>query len=126
MQRELSDITMASPAKAKFRMTSDRFMNPNNAPSEFDKVAMGVIRDSGASEYSEVRGGQLLYARRLIADKGCLKCHGAPASAPAAVTALYPGPQGVHHHAFDDDLGARRDQRGDSARVQLYQFHPAF
>ncbi|MBP7392805.1 MAG: DUF3365 domain-containing protein [Zoogloea sp.] len=94
VQRELSDITMASPAKAKFRMTSDRFMNPNNAPSEFDKVAMGVIRDSGASEYSEVRGGQLLYARRLIADKGCLKCHGAPASAPAAVTALYPGPQG--------------------------------
>lgn len=94
VQRELSDITMASPAKAKFRMTSDRFMNPNNAPSEFDKVAMGVIRESGASEYSEVRGGQLLYARRLIADKGCLKCHGAPASAPAAVTALYPGPQG--------------------------------
>jgi len=94
VQRELSDITMASPAKAKFRMTSDRFMNPNNVPSEFDKVAMGVIRDSGASEYSEVRGGQLLYARRLIADKGCLKCHGAPASAPAAVTALYPGPQG--------------------------------
>ena len=94
VQRELSDITMASPAKAKFRMTSDRFMNPNNAPSEFDKVAMGVIRDSGASEYSEVRDNQLLYARRLIADKGCLKCHGAPASAPAAVTALYPGPQG--------------------------------
>ncbi|WP_326526587.1 DUF3365 domain-containing protein [Dokdonella sp.] len=94
VQRELSDITMASPAKAKFRMTSDRFMNPNNAPSEFDKVAMGVIRESGASEYSEVRGVQLLYARRLIADKGCLKCHGAPASAPAAVTALYPGPQG--------------------------------
>lgn len=94
VQRELSDITMASPAKAKFRMTSDRFMNPNNAPSEFDKVAMGVIRESGASEYSEVRGGQLLYARRLIAEKGCLKCHGAPAAAPAAVTALYPGPQG--------------------------------
>jgi len=94
VQRELSDITMASPAKAKFRMTSDRFMNPNNAPSEFDKVAMGVIRDSGASEYSEVQGGQLLYARRLIAEKGCLKCHGAPAAAPAAVTALYPGPQG--------------------------------
>ena len=94
VQRELSDITMASPAKAKFRMTSDRFMNPNNAPSEFDKVAMGVIRDSGASEYSEVQGGQLLYARRLVAEKGCLKCHGAPAAAPAAVTALYPGPQG--------------------------------
>ena len=94
VQRELSDITMASPAKAKFRMTSDHFMNPNNAPSEFDKVAMRVIRDAGVTEYSEVRGGQLLYARRLIADKGCLKCHGAPAAAPAAVTALYPGPQG--------------------------------
>ena len=94
VQRELSDITMASPPKANFRMTFDRSLNPNNVRSELDTVAMGVIRDSGASEYSEVRGGQLLYARRLIADKGCLKCHGAPASAPAAVTALYPGPQG--------------------------------
>lgn len=94
VQRELSDITIASPAKAKFRMTSDRYMNPNNAPSDFDKVAMNAIRESGASEYSEVRGGQLLYARRLVADKGCLTCHGAPAAAPAAVKALYPGPQG--------------------------------
>ncbi len=94
VQRELSDITMASPAKAKFRMTSDRFMNPNNAPSEFDKVAMNAIRESGATEYSEVRDGQLLYARRLVAEKGCLRCHGVPAEAPAAVAALYPGPQG--------------------------------
>lgn len=94
VQRELSDITIASPARAKFRMTSDRYMNPNNAPSDFDKVAMNAIRESGASEYSEVRGGQLLYARRLVADKGCLTCHGAPAAAPAAVKALYPGPQG--------------------------------
>ena len=58
VQRELSDITIASSAKAKFRMTSDRYMNPNNAPSEFDKLAMNAIRESGASEYSEVRGGQ--------------------------------------------------------------------
>ena len=94
VQRELSDITIASPARAKFRMTSDRYMNPNNAPSDFDKVAMNAIRESGASEYSEVRGGQLLYARRLVADKGCMRCHGTPAAAPAAVTALYPGPQG--------------------------------
>lgn len=94
VQRELSDITIASPAKAKFRMTSDRFMNPNNAPSEFDKVAMSTIRETGVTEYSEVRGGQLLYARRLVADKGCLRCHGVPSEAPAAVSALYPGPQG--------------------------------
>ncbi|WP_374265218.1 DUF3365 domain-containing protein [Zoogloea sp.] len=94
VQRELSDITMASPAKAKFRMTSDRFMNPGNAPTEFDKVAMSTIRETGATEYSEVRGGQLLYARRLVAEKGCLRCHGVPSEAPAAVSALYPGPQG--------------------------------
>lgn len=94
VQRELSDITIASPAKAKFRMTSDRFMNPNNAPSDFDKLAMNVIRDTGTTEYSEVRNGQLLYARKLTANKGCLRCHGVPTEAPVAVAALYPGPQG--------------------------------
>ena len=62
-------------------------MNPGNAPTEFDKVAMSTIRETGATEYSEVRGGQLLYARRLVAEKGCLRCHGVPSEAPAAVSA---------------------------------------
>ena len=83
---------MASPAKAKFRMTSDRFMNPNNAPSEFDKVAMNAIRRIRATEYSEVRDGRLLYARRLVAERAVCAATGCP-PAPAAVAALYPDPR---------------------------------
>lgn len=94
VQRELSDITAASAAKAKFRMTSDKYMNPDNAPTRFDVVAMDHFRRNPADEYSEITGGKLLFARRLVAEKGCLSCHGTPVAAPEAVRALYPGPQG--------------------------------
>jgi hypothetical protein len=93
VQRELSDITIASPAKAKFRMTSDRYMNPNNAPSEFDKVAMNAIRDRALRIQRSARRPAAV-CPPAGCRQGLLRCHGAPAAAPAAVTALYPGPQG--------------------------------
>lgn len=89
VQRELSDVTQASPARAKFRMTSDKFMNPNNAPTRFELAAIELLRESGDTEYSEVRGSQLYYARKLVALPGCLKCHESPEKAPAAVKAQY-------------------------------------
>lgn len=94
VQRELSDITRTSSSRAKFRMTSDKFMNPANQPNEFDRAAMDAIRGGGLTEYSETRGSTLHYARRLVADQGCLRCHGTPEAAPEAVRLLYPGPQG--------------------------------
>lgn len=94
VQRELSDITAVSTARAKFRMTSDKYMNPDNAPTRFDNVAMDHFRRNVTDEYSEIQGGKLLFARRLVAEKGCISCHGSPESAPSAVRALYPGPQG--------------------------------
>lgn len=89
VQRELSDVTQASPSQAKFRMTSDKFMNPNNAPTQFELTAIESLRASKQVEYSEVRGTDLLYARRVIASAACLKCHGTPEQAPLAVRTRY-------------------------------------
>ena len=94
VQRELADITRTSSSRAKFRMTSDKYMNPDNQPTDFDRAAMQAIRKGGLSEYSETRGSTLYYARRLVADQGCLRCHGSPEAAPEAVRSQYPGPQG--------------------------------
>lgn len=34
------------------------------------------------------------YARRVVAKESCMVCHDTPARAPAAISRLYPGPQG--------------------------------
>lgn len=89
VQRELADVTQASAAKAKFRMTSDKYMNPNNAPNGFEIVAIETLRQSGETEFAKVEGSSLLYARKLVVTKGCLACHGKPEDAPKAVRAQY-------------------------------------
>ncbi|MDK2125231.1 Tll0287-like domain-containing protein [Parachitinimonas caeni] len=94
IQRELSEITQASETKTKFRITSDRFMNPNNAPNHFELSAMESMKAQGINEVSEVRNGMFLYARQLVATKACLKCHDSPATAPKAVRTLYPETRG--------------------------------
>jgi HAMP domain-containing protein len=96
-QRELSDITQKSGAKAKFRMVSDHYMNPNNAPNDFEKKGIATLRaegPTGAREYYEVENGQLLYSRQLIAKASCLKCHSTPEAAPEAVRTKYPDIRG--------------------------------
>lgn len=90
IQREVSDVTERSESRAKFRMTSDKFVNPNNAPNRFESAALESIRDSGKQEYYEVKGEELLYARRIVATNGCLQCHGVPEDAPALMRARYP------------------------------------
>lgn len=89
VQRELSDVTRNSMAKAKFRMTSDRFMNPDNAPTRFELAAIESLRASGQAEYSERTDRSLLYARRLVASAACLKCHESAEKAPEAVRSRY-------------------------------------
>ena len=89
VQRELSQVTQASPAGAKFRMTSDKFMNPNNAPNLFEMTAIDALQNSANTEYAEVRGDSLLYARKLVATSACLQCHGTPERAPPALLERY-------------------------------------
>lgn len=94
VQRELADISEQSNSRAKFRLTSDKYMNPSNSPDGFDKRAIRQIEKSGANEYYEVRGGQLRYARKVVAKESCLTCHGSPDKAPKTISMFYPGPQG--------------------------------
>lgn len=94
VQRELADISQKSNARAKFRLASDKYMNPSNAPDDFERRAIGQIGKSGSNEYYEVRDGELRYARKVVAKESCLTCHGSPEKAPKTITMYYPGPQG--------------------------------
>jgi hypothetical protein len=90
IQREMSDVTERSPSQAKFRLTSDKFVNPSNAPNRFESAALEHMRENNAPEYYEVRGKELLFARRIIASESCLRCHGARDEAPMAMRVQYP------------------------------------
>jgi HAMP domain-containing protein len=94
IQREVSDVTEKSASRAKFRSTSDKYMNPDNAPNAFETVAIASIRAQQSKEYYEVSKRELNYARAIIATEGCLKCHDTPEKAPAAVREKYPSIQG--------------------------------
>ena len=89
---DFSSQVQASPAKAKFKLSSENYMNPDNAPSATDQKAIDALRQSNDAEYWFVQGGTLNYARPLRAAAACMTCHGDPAKAPASVLKLYPAP----------------------------------
>jgi len=90
VQRELSEVTNATNHPVRFRMTSDKFMNPGNAPTRFELAAIERMRQTGETEATEINGNRLQYARRLTAETACMSCHDSPDKAPAAVRARYP------------------------------------
>jgi Protein of unknown function (DUF3365) len=85
-----------SASGEKFRITSDRFFNMNNAPNRFELAAMEAIREGGGdvAEYHEVRGNKLFYARKLVAGAGCMRCHDTPEKSPAVIRTKYAGTNG--------------------------------
>jgi len=88
-QREFSEAIARSSSPAKFRMTSDNFMNPLNKPDAFEEEALRVIKDKKTSEYDMITPTGYRYARALYHKKSCIACHGDPAAAPADVTTRY-------------------------------------
>lgn len=88
IQREVSDIAAESTSNAKFRITARSVLNVNNAPNAFEKEAMAAIdrkfkeSSDAKAEYWRVEDGRVRYARTLIAQKSCLKCHGAFDTSP--------------------------------------------
>lgn len=94
IQREISDIAAASTSNAKFRLTAKSVLNKNNEANAFERDALVAIdtafngnkEGQGTPkpklEYWRVEGGQVLYARALIAQASCLKCHASLQSAP--------------------------------------------
>lgn len=106
LQRELSEVTNSHVGRgAKFRMTSDKFMNARNSPNHFELQAIESIRESGATELSEVRGNRLLYARRLDVTSGCMSCHDTPERAPLSVRTRYSDPTRGYGYKLGDVAG---------------------
>jgi len=88
-QREFSEAVEKSASPAKFRMTSDNFMNPVNRPDDFETRALHRIKDEKLHEYFEVLPGSYRYARALYHKSTCIACHGDPQKAPQDVKVRY-------------------------------------
>lgn len=100
IQREVADVITASGSKARYRMTARSVLNKNNEANDFEREALDAIGAAtehaggptkGAlvhgvadptREYWKVSQGQLLYARSVVAQASCLRCHDKPDTAP--------------------------------------------
>jgi hypothetical protein len=90
IQREVADVISASGSKARYRLTARTVLNKNNAPDQFETEALDAIQTAantkadaaGAQEYWRVSGNRLLYARSVVAQASCLRCHDKQESAP--------------------------------------------
>lgn len=88
-QREFSEAVEKSSSPAKFRMTSDNFMNPVNRPDAFEERALNKVREGKLHEYFEILPGSFRYARTLYHKAACISCHGDPQKAPQDVKVRY-------------------------------------
>ena len=87
IQREVADVVAASGSKARFRLTARTVLNTNNAPEAFEREALDAVqaaaeRGEKAPEYWKVQSGTLFYARSMVAQASCLRCHDKPETAP--------------------------------------------
>lgn len=107
VQRELSDVVTASGSRLQYRMTARTVLNPNNAASAQELQALDAIQatfdahpptpdqpaptaatqspTSAASpleHWTTDGAGRLVYARAVVAQASCLKCHDTPDKAP--------------------------------------------
>ncbi len=88
-QREFSEVVAKSTASAKFRITSDNWMNPANKPDPWEAEAISAIKNRGQDEYIQIIDGRYRYARKIVHAASCVGCHGDPATAPRDVTEQY-------------------------------------
>lgn len=102
-QREFSEVAWDSSSPAKFRMTSENYMNPLNKPDTFETLAMTRIKESGVAEVDQFdkASSTYRYARAIRHEEGCIACHGSPESAPADVIARYGSERGFGFEAGD-------------------------
>ena len=90
IQREVADVITASGSKARYRLTARTVLNKNNAPDQFESEALDAVQAAAnnkaagatAQEYWRVSGARLLYARSVVAQASCLRCHDNPEKAP--------------------------------------------
>ncbi|WP_280151925.1 DUF3365 domain-containing protein [Piscinibacter sp. XHJ-5] len=82
IQREVADAIAESGSRARYRLTAATVLNPSNAPNPMEQEALNVLKTGVLKEYWQVRGGELFYARAVVAKTSCLKCHDSPQKAP--------------------------------------------
>lgn len=88
--RELSMIANKGATRALFRVTSDDYRHEDNSPDKFEALAIKAFNDDKLLEFVEqYENGTYRYARPIMVQQECLKCHGDPADAPPAVVAKY-------------------------------------
>ncbi len=99
--RELAVIANAN-SHTNFRVTSDNFRNPKNAPDDFEKKAITWFkRNKSYKERYAMEGDTFRYAAPLIIKKGCLKCHSSPSTAPREVIEKYGAKRGFGYKLGD-------------------------
>jgi HAMP domain-containing protein len=88
--RELSTIVANSATRATFRVTSDEYRNPANAPDAFETEAIKVFKaDDERRTFDRLEDGKYRFAQPVYVTKACLKCHGKVEDAPPEVIAKY-------------------------------------
>lgn len=92
--RELAHIANAN-SQTNFRVTSDNYRNPKNAPDDFEKQSISWFKKNKSyKERYSMEGESFRYAAPLIIKKGCLKCHSEPSVAPRDVIEKYGAKRG--------------------------------
>ncbi len=88
--RELSDIANEISSRANFLVTSDDYRQEKNKPDEFEIRAIQAFKENPNLSYKEeYENNMYRFAKPIIVKKSCLKCHGKPEDAPAAVIEKY-------------------------------------
>lgn len=88
--RELSMIANKEATHAIFRVTSDDYRHDDNAPDEFELSAIQAFkRDNLLKFIEQYQSETYRYARPILVQQACLKCHGDPQDAPLAVLTKY-------------------------------------
>jgi len=100
--RELSVIANKTSTRASFTVTSDNVRQKANAPDKFEREAIDIFSRTIDTPFVEqYENGFFRYARPLIVKEGCLKCHGNPKDAPAAVIEKYGSNKAFHYKVGD-------------------------
>ena len=88
--RELSEMVSKTATRATFRVTSDEYRNPANAPDGFESTSIQVFKADKNLKYNDAFEGNFYrYSQPIFVQESCLKCHGDPKDAPADVIAKY-------------------------------------
>lgn len=88
--RELSTIANESAQRTFFRVTSDEYRQADNAPDEFETAGIDALKsEHGRTFYEGFEDDKYRYIQPIYVKQTCLKCHGDPKDAPAAVTEKY-------------------------------------